>query len=465
MKKSEIFFDILLIPIDILMIITAFIAAYYLRAGSTALPVAFSEYIKWVLVTIPIWILVFAIAGLYHKHRHFKVSDEIYNIFAACSIGIMITVVIIFMRREFFFSRLIILYAWFLSVFFVLLGRAILEQIQHWLFRYGIGVHKVLIIGGGQVSTTQVLQEIEKNPLLGYKPIGALDEVEKIGIKINGVKVIGRLSDLEEIYKKYKFNDIIQTRSLDSFESLKVINFCRIYRIKYRFKPDLFEIKISHVKPTEIGRIPLIELQDIALEGWGRAIKRFIDLIFSILGLAILSPILIIIAILVKITSKGPIFYRQRRVGLVGKVFDTIKFRSMYVTSSDGSAEKETGPVRAHPDDQRRTPLGKVIRRFSIDELPQLINVLKGEMSIVGPRPERPEFVKNYVKDIPGYESRHRVKPGLTGWAQVNGLRGFTSIEERTRYDVYYIENWSLLIDIKIIFKTFGVVIKGREAY
>lgn len=465
MKKSELFFSILLIPIDFLMILAAFSIAYLLRAGFDTLPVSLGFYLKWVIITIPIWILIFALGGLYHRHRRFKVTDEIYNIFAACSVGIMITVVIIFMRREFFFSRLIIIYAWLLSALFVLLGRTILEQIQHWFFRFGVGIYRVLIIGGGQVSTTQILQEIEKNPLLGYKVIGALDDAERIDTKIDGVSVLGKLSDIEVIYNKYKFDQIIQTKNINSYDSLKIINFCRDHRIRFLFKPDLFEIRISNVKSAEVGQIPLIELKDIPLEGWGRAIKRFIDIFFSIFALMILSSVFILTAILVKMTSRGPMFYKQKRTGLDGKNFKALKFRSMYVTGPDGGAELKTGPTRTQPDDERRTMLGKFIRRLSIDELPQLINVLRGQMSLVGPRPERPEFVKIYKKKISGYGSRHRVKPGITGWAQVNGLRGFTSIEDRTRYDIYYIENWSLFLDLKIIFKTFGVVIKGRDAY
>jgi FlaA1/EpsC-like NDP-sugar epimerase len=226
MKKSEIIFDALSIPVDFLMIIVAFIAAYFLRAGFGILIFPFWQYLKWVLLTIPIWLLIFALGGLYKDHRRFKIIDELYNIFAACSVGIIVTIVIIFMRREFFFSRLVVIYAWLLSSLFVLLGRVILEKTQNWLFKFGIGVYKVLIIGGGQVSTTQILQEIEKNPSLGYKVIGILDEVEKIGTRIGNVKVTGRLSDLEKIHRKYNLDEVIQTKSTDSYaDSLKLINF------------------------------------------------------------------------------------------------------------------------------------------------------------------------------------------------------------------------------------------------
>jgi len=203
----------------------------------------------------------------------------------------------------------------------------------------------------------------------------------------------------------------------------------------------------------------------LPLEGWGRVMKRLMDIILSVIGLILSLPLFLITIFLIKITSPGPVFFKQKRIGRNNQEFYLLKFRSMYVTKEDGSAEAKTGPVRTRPDDERRTPIGKIIRRLSIDELPQLINVLKGEMSLVGPRPERPEFVEVYKKEIPSYNSRHRVKPGITGWAQVNGLRGFTSIEERLRYDLYYIENWSLLFDLKILLKTIGVVLKGQEAY
>jgi len=466
MKKSEIIFDCLLVPIDLLMIICAFIFAYFLRSYNYVLPVNLTDYLKWIVMVLPIWLIVFIIAGLYREDRRFKIVDQIYNIFAACSIGIMLTVVIIFMRREFFFSRLIIIYGWIFSGLFVFLGRLILEKIQQWLFKFGVGVYKVLIVGGGQVATTQILEEIENHPELGYEIVGILDDVETIGSKIKGVKIVGRLKDLEKIYQKNKFDEIIQTRSnLPYSDFLKMINFCREKRLRFRFKPDFLEIRMSRVKPVEFGHLSLVELRDIPLEGWNRIIKRLIDLIVSIIGLIALFPLFLIVSILIKLTSPGPVFFKQIRIGRGGKRFNLLKFRSMYVTAEDGSAEAKTGPVRTRPDDQRRTPIGKIIRRLSIDELPQLINVLKGEMSLVGPRPERPEFVEIYKKKISSYDSRHRVKPGITGWAQINGLRGFTSIEERTHYDIYYIENWSLLFDLKIILKTFWVVLKGDEAY
>jgi len=194
--------------------------------------------------------------------------------------------------------------------------------------------------------------------------------------------------------------------------------------------------------------------------GWNRILKRFFDLLLSCLGLILLSPLLLLIALAIKVTSPGPVFYRQVRMGLDGRVFEMLKFRSMVV-----GAEKETGPVWAQKEDPRRTQLGRFLRKISLDELPQLINVFKGEMSLVGPRPERPELIKSFKDKIPNYMLRHKMKAGMTGWAQIHGWRGNTSLEKRIEFDLFYIENWSLLMDLKILIKTFWKGILSKEAY
>ncbi len=232
-------------------------------------------------------------------------------------------------------------------------------------------------------------------------------------------------------------------------EILTVISRCEREKVSIKVFPDVFQIMASEVSIGDLGGLPLLTVRDIALRGWKLTLKRAVDLIGSAVGLVVLSPLLMLVAFLIKLDSPGPVFYAQERMGLDAKSFWTLKFRSMLK-----DAEAETGPVWATKDDPRRTKIGAFIRRFSIDELPQLINVLLGEMSLVGPRPERPVFVEQFRQSIPRYMDRHREKAGITGWAQVNGLRGDTSIAERTKYDLWYTENWSLLLDFKIILRT-----------
>jgi len=244
-------------------------------------------------------------------------------------------------------------------------------------------------------------------------------------------------------------------------ELLEMISVCESARVAVRIFPDLFQIVASEVSISDLDGLPMLTVRDVALRGWKLAVKRTLDLCVSGLGLIALSPFMLLVALLIKLESRGPVFYTQVRVGLDGKPFHMIKFRSMRP-----DAEQASGPVWATADDPRKTRLGSFLRATSIDELPQLINVLVGEMSLVGPRPERPVFVEQFRQVVPRYMERHKEKAGMTGWAQVNGLRGDTSIIERTKYDLYYIENWSLLFDLKIILRTIiNVFRRDRNAY
>jgi exopolysaccharide biosynthesis polyprenyl glycosylphosphotransferase len=224
--------------------------------------------------------------------------------------------------------------------------------------------------------------------------------------------------------------------------------------------PDVFQIMASEVSIGDLGGLPLLSVRDTGLRGWRLILKRAIDMMGSVVGLILLSPFMMLLAILIKLESAGPVFYTQERMGLDGKRFMMLKFRSMRA-----NAENETGPVWATHDDSRRTRLGTILRQISFDELPQLVNVLLGDMSLVGPRPERPIFVEQFKKSIPRYMDRHREKAGMTGWAQINGLRGDTSIIERTKYDLWYIENWSLLLDFRILIRTFLQILNDNTAY
>ncbi len=276
-----------------------------------------------------------------------------------------------------------------------------------------------------------------------------------------GAPVLGRISDLPSLIDEHSIDEaIIALPEASHEEILTIISLCERGKVSIKVYPDVFQIMAAQVSIGDLGGLPLLTVRDVALRGWRLTLKRAVDLIGGAIGLVVLSPLMLLVAVLVKLDSQGPVFYTQVRMGLDARPFWMIKYRSMRT-----DAEAETGPVWATEDDPRRTRLGAFIRRFSIDEWPQFINVLLGEMSLVGPRPERPVFVEQFKRSIPRYMDRHREKSGLTGWAQVNGLRGDTSIAERTKYDLWYIENWSLLLDFKIILKTIFNAFTSENAY
>jgi len=274
--------------------------------------------------------------------------------------------------------------------------------------------------------------------------------------------VLGRVEEVGRIAREQKVDEVlVATPTLSHNELIEIVSYCHGAKVGIKVYPDLFQIMASEVSISDLGGLPLITVKDLALKGWNLVLKRALDLAVSMVALILLSPLMLLIALLVKLTSPGgPVFYAQERVGLDGKPFQIIKYRSMRP-----DAESVSGPVWAKAGDPRTTPIGKWLRRFSLDELPQLINVLVGEMSLVGPRPERPYFVEQFKQRIPRYWERHMEKAGITGWAQVNGLRGNTSIEERTAYDLWYVENWTIWLDLKILLRSIFVVFGDKNAY
>jgi exopolysaccharide biosynthesis polyprenyl glycosylphosphotransferase len=295
------------------------------------------------------------------------------------------------------------------------------------------------------------LRNIRQNPRWGYEVIGFLSRHEENQKEINGLPVLGDISRLEEVLEKKRPDEVVLAIAGLSHEKMvQLIAECEKYLALFKLVPDMFEIITSKVDIFDIDGIPLLGLKELPLEyAWNRFVKRVVDMVGSVIGLIISAPLYIVIAPLIKFTSPGPVFYKQARCGEDGRGFTLYKFRTMYQ-----DAEQKTGPVWAKVDDPRCTWVGKFLRGFYLDELPQLINVLKGDMSLVGPRPERPSFVEQFKDDIPRYMSRHLVKSGVTGWSQVNGLRGNTPLRERIKYDMYYIENWSIWFDLKILFMT-----------
>jgi len=331
-----------------------------------------------------------------------------------------------------------------------------LHSVMRKLFRRGIGARRVAIMGHG--ATADMLERVmTAHPEWGHRIIGWFS-LEPGGVDRRS---LGKWEDIHQIVQEHGIDTVMIALEDDSQKILaQGLTACAGLNVEFLYAPSILPLMHPHAQVAELEGIPLLKVKGIALTGWNAVVKRAFDIAMSSLALLVLSPLLLFVAGLVKLSSPGPVFYRQRRIGLDGKEFDLLKFRSMPV-----DAEQMTGPIWASKGDSRVTPVGKIIRRLSIDELPQLINILKGEMSIVGPRPERPHFVSQFRQQIPGYVERHRVRSGLTGWAQVNGLRGDTSIELRTQYDIYYVEHWSLAFDVRIILRTFGEVIFGKNAY
>jgi Undecaprenyl-phosphate glucose phosphotransferase len=318
------------------------------------------------------------------------------------------------------------------------------------LRKRGYNQRFALITGTGELAQ-KVLRKIEFYPELGIQVIGFLTrKSEEVGKKIKNIPILGVYEDLDTILEKNRvdiFFIAISVNEYDCFESL--IKKVQGYLSEIKVIPASYEFLSLRGGIDELGDLPMVSLLSSPLYGWDRVFKRTFDLIFGTLILVIVSPIMLVISLLIKLTSEGPILYKQERVGMDGRTFQMLKFRTMKV-----DAEKETGPVWANENDHRRTKIGAFLRKYSLDELPQIFNVLKGEMSLVGPRPERPHFVEEFRNQIPSYMLRHKIKAGMTGWAQINGWRGNTSLEKRIEHDLYYIENWSIGFDLRILMMT-----------
>jgi exopolysaccharide biosynthesis polyprenyl glycosylphosphotransferase len=410
------------------------------------------------LLAVPVSL---ATAGLYHPKRAVPWLDHLSAIVAGVSIGtILVIVASALLWREFGPSRLLIALVWGLSLVGVVTSRLTLYGVRRFLRARGYERDRLLVVGTGEPARL-VIQRARLHPGLGYLPIGVVAEQPGLA-EFAGLPVLGTIAEVGDLVRRHNVTElIIAMPTLSHQQLVDIVAQCYGERVNIRVFPDLFQFMTSGVHIGDLNGLPLISVKDVALKGWNAALKRAMDLVGSAVGLVLLSPLMLLIALLIKITSPdGPVFYCQERVGLDGKPFLMIKFRSMRP-----DAEAETGPVWATPNDPRRTRLGAFLRRYSLDELPQLINVLIGEMSLVGPRAERPHFVEQFRRTIPRYWERHREKAGMTGWAQVNGLRGNTSIEERTAYDLWYVENWTIWLDIKILLKTLIVIFTDRNAY
>ncbi len=404
---------------------------------------------------------VFSAHQMYRPRRAISWLDELYGVFTCFSITtVLVMVASALLWRDFGPSRLLVAILWVLGIVLISFGRIVTLTVQMSLRARGLSESRLLIVGEGE-SARLVLQRIRHAPEFGYKPVGCLIAPDSDGSQAE-LPVLGTTSEIAEVIRRYAIDDVIvATPTLSRDQLIETISLAQGEQVNIRIFPDLFQMLSSGLETVDLGGLPLLSVRDTALHGWNLVIKRTIDLAGALTALVLLSPLMLVIAVMVKITSpNGPVFYCQERVGLDGKPFQCIKFRSMHP-----DAERETGPIWATQGDPRRTWFGALLRRFSLDELPQFINVLIGEMSLVGPRPERPHFVEQFRQRVPRYWDRHREKAGMTGWAQVNGLRGNTPIEERTAYDLWYVENWTPWLDLKIILRTPFAALRDRNAY
>ena len=464
-KYSQVFLTSLFLS-DSLIIALSWVGAYYLRMGGYLIPVyksvpPVSIYLPLTIYAVIIWAIALRVFGLYEPMRIVSVFEEAIKIIKASLVAILIFITVVYFVKEYKYSRVVFFYFWILSTSGLIISRSSLRAFLRYLRKKGLNLRFVLIVGAGELGQ-KILRSINRHPELGLRVAGLLTRrEEKLGSKIFGIPVLGIYEDIKKILASHHIDQIVLALPLEEHLRLKAImEAIDDEMVDIKIAPDFFDYISLRGGVEELDNIPIITLRDSPLYGWNRIFKRCFDILFSFIILTIFSPLLLIMTILIKLTSPGPVFYRQERMGLDGKLFTMLKFRTMRE-----DAEKNTGPVWAKEDDKRRTKLGAFLRKLSLDELPQFINVLKGEMSIVGPRPERPFFIQQFKEKVPRYMLRHKMKAGITGWAQVNGWRGNTSIEKRIEYDIFYIENWSLGFDIKIMWLTLWRGFSNKHTY
>lgn len=465
-QRVRTLFSISQMIMDFLMIAAAFILAYQLRVSIdwpeplvNQLPLI--EYLPMFLAQAFGIIAVLLLNRQYYMPRAVSRIDQILYVFISVSVGVLLaialtTILIRNNRAITDYPRTMLIYNWLLAIALLIASRIIINWVRKRLQDRGIGKDRVLLVGTGDTAR-MILQRIVWSPDLGYDLVGVIngngDETD-----ILGVQILGRPEDLPELIASHHIDEVIVAIPEKGHrETMNVVSWCERGRVTIKVFPDLFQYITTTAGIDDLGGLPLLSVRDYALRGYLLTLKRAIDFLGSAVGLVVLSPFMLLTALAIKLESPGPVFFVQPRMGLDGREFMMIKFRSMRT-----DAEKD-GPGWTVKNDPRQTRLGSLLRRLEVDELPNLINVLLGEMSLVGPRPEQAFYVEQFRQSVPRYMDRHREKGGMTGWAQVNGLRGDSSINERTKFDLWYSENWSILLDTKILLRTLWQIVSPRK--
>ncbi|MBM7609077.1 Undecaprenyl-phosphate glucose phosphotransferase [Lysinibacillus composti] len=463
-RGKERFLTRLYMGVDFIFIQVAFLMAWFIRFNvlkeedmGAYLPL--TSYFTWNIVYSVIYILIAFLVRLYVSKRRMKFASEVSRIFQAHIFSMFALLSVLFTVKTIDISRLYLVLYFVLCVMLSVIYRFAVKQSLRKMRTKGFNKQFVLILGAGSIGK-RYMQNLLNHPEYGLEVLGFLDDYQ--GENNSKIKVLGKLSDLNKILEEKIVDEVVVALPLTAYPKYQqIITTCEKAGIRVSIVPDFYDILPANPHFEQFGDLPIINTRDIPLDEFvNRILKRLFDIVFSLTAIIFTSPVLVIIAIGVKLTSPGPILFKQERVGLNRRTFMMYKFRSMKHMTEAASNTQWTVQ-----NDPRRTKFGTFIRKTSLDELPQFFNVLKGDMSVVGPRPERPYFVDQFKEEIPKYMIKHQVRPGITGWAQVCGLRGDTSIKDRIDHDIYYLENWTLLFDVKIVVKT---VINGfinKNAY
>ncbi len=455
----------LFVAADVLATVLALGAAWLIRFESMwptpkgAQP--FENYVAFIPILIAIWPVVFYFHRLYQIRRDRSTIDEVLAVIVAASLGTILLVGLLSFWRGFTFtSRQMLVLFLFLDVLFVSLVRFGIRKYLEMMWSTGAGVRRTLIVGAGHTGRA-LADKLLDHPATGLKPVGfADDDPAKRNEGYRGLAVLGATSEVTTLIRAHEVDTVFLALPVEAHRTmLTILKEVGNEMVDLKVVPDLFQYVTFKAGVEDFDGLPVINLTQMPLEGWNSLVKRTMDVALSALGLVAIAVLFPVIALAIWLEDRGPIFYAQERMGLDGRLFRMLKFRSMRVDAEDDGARW------TEENDPRRTRVGAFLRKTSLDELPQLVNVFTGEMSLVGPRPERPEFVRTFKEKFPQYMLRHRVRAGITGWAQVHGWRGNTSLSKRIEYDLYYIENWSVGLDVKILWLTIKWGFTHKNAY
>jgi len=446
---------------DLGVTFSVWIGAYWLRFAFLSAPDGVPDF-RLVLEAAPLVLLLAAVSyrlcGLYEIHRLRPLPRELGVVCRAGGLLFVLVITTAFYRRDLYESRLALALFLVLDVSGLTAARRVVWCVLKYLRGRGLNYGRAVIVGAGRTGQL-VARTIENNRWTGLEAVGFVDHPSRIEQTV--LPRLGQIAELERIVVDHRIDHVFVALPFSRYGELPTVyQAVSDLLVEVQLVPDVPNLAGMRLRMLEIDEAVFLSLWQNPHHGWARVAKRTMDLVLGTAALILLSPLMVCLAVAVKLTSRGPVLYRQARTGLGGRSFNMLKFRSMHV-----DAESRTGPIWAVRNDRRCTRLGRFMRRWSLDELPQLFNVLAGDMSLVGPRPERRVFVEQFRKQIPGYTQRHQVKSGITGWAQVNGWRGNTSLRHRVQHDLYYVSNWSLWLDLRILVMTLWRGMRHKNAY